>query len=204
MAEVRLDVKVHETSYVHPSALLEGNVDVGAWSRIEAGVVVVGDVTIGEHVTIYPNCVLRGTIEVGDYSQIYDCVCIEGGRGGPFRKWMASDQDEKTVLGEGAWVNHGASLHGAEVGAYAAIGLNASLNYGCRIGDDAVVTDGSACPLDMVVPANCVAEGVPAEIVRRDISDRDRIEILGLTVREGVPMMVADSDEFIRSAKAFS
>ncbi len=193
--------EVHATAYVHPSAVLEGDVRVGPWSRIEAGVVVTGNVTIGQHVTIYPNCVLRGTILVGDYAQIYDCVCIEGGRGGPFLKWMSSGDDEVTVLKEGAWVNHGASLHGSEVGAYAAIGLNACLNYGCRIGDDAIVADGSACPLDMVVPANCVAEGVPARVVRRDITDRDRIEILGLTVREGVPMMVADSDEFVRQAR---
>ena len=64
--------------------------------------------------------------------------------------------------------------------------LNACLDYDCRIGKGAIVTCGSACRMGMVVPDNCIAEGVPARVVREQITDKDRRELMGLVPREWV------------------
>ena len=57
--------KIAKTAYVHPSA------------------VIIGDVTIGEYTNIWPGAVLRGDLQpivVGDYTNIQDnvnCSCNE-------------------------------------------------------------------------------------------------------------------------------
>ena len=198
MTEIKPGINVHETAYVDPSATLQGNVTIGPWSRIAAGVVITGNVTIGEHTSIYCNTAIRGTVTIGDYVQIYDCVCIEGGRA-PNRG--TSGPGDRTILKRGAWINHGASLHGSQIGEYAAVGLNACLDYNCRIGDGAIVMNGSACRVNTVVPANCVAEGVPAKIVRENITDDDRLELIGLTIRSEAVLMAQGSDAFIKRMK---
>lgn len=198
MMQIKPGVNVHETAHVDPSAVLQGNVTVGAWSRIAAGVVITGNVTIGEHTTIYCNTAIRGTVQIGDYVQIYDCVCIEGGRAAG--RGTCKDGD-KAIIKDHAWVNHGATMHGSQIGEYAAIGLNACLDYNCRIGDGALVMNGSACRVDTVVPANCAVEGVPAKVIRESITDEDRLELIGLTISAETLLMAQGTDSFLKRAK---
>ncbi len=202
MAQPEFRIKIHETAYVDPTVILQGNITVGPWSRIKAGTVILGNVTIGEHTTIHCNVAIRTgmkEIKIGNYVQIYDSVCIEGGR--PANRGSAGPQGDQTIIKDWAWVNHGAVLHGSEIGEGAVLGLNATLDYACKIGDGAVVANGSACPFATVVPDNCVAEGVPARIVRRDITDEDRLRMFGLIPREDAIIMAQTSDAYIKEMK---
>ncbi len=178
-------VCIHRTADVDPSVILRGNVTVGEYTVIGPGTVIVGDVTIGHHSLVQCNVVIRGRNAIGNYVHIYDSVCIEQGRPAKAGGSAAEVPDESVIDDEG-WINHGATMHGSRIGRGAVLGLNAALDYDCRIGAGAIVTDGSACYVGTVVPANCIAEGVPARIVQRDITDQDRIRIMGLVPREWV------------------
>ena len=112
------------------------------------------------------------------YTSIYDLVNIEGGR--PY-----DETGDRSIIGDGAWINHGATMHGCEIGDGAAIGINAALDYHCQIGEGAIVANGTACPVGFVLPANCIAEGVPAAVVKSDITDGQRQEWLGRPREEG-------------------
>jgi carbonic anhydrase/acetyltransferase-like protein (isoleucine patch superfamily) len=173
------DIELHETARVHPSAVLEGRVRVGPYTFVGAGTVITGDVEMGHHSLVQCNVVIRGTNRIGNYVHIYDLVCIEGGRpaqvGG-----SAAEEPDRSVIEDEAWINHGATMHGSRVGRGAVLGLNAALDYDCRIGAGAIVTDGSACPIGTVVPPRCVADGVPARIVQREITDEDLVRIMGV------------------------
>jgi len=188
--EKKFSYDIDETAYVDPSAVLLGNVKIGKWSIVMAGTVIVGDAKIGDYTTIYCNCAIRGGVEIGNYAHIYDNCCLEVGRTG-----------DRLTIHDKAWVNHGATLHGSEVGEYAAIGLNASLDYASKVEDGAIVTNGSAVPLGMVVPKNCVASGVPAKIVQRDITEEDRRKILGLSLELWIPIMTYNTKRYIMSKK---
>ncbi|MHC4481557.1 MAG: gamma carbonic anhydrase family protein [Planctomycetota bacterium] len=183
MAAAGTNLSIHQTASVHPSAVLEGKVTVGPYTAIGAGVVITGEVTIGHHSLVQCNTVIRGRNSIGNYVHIYDCVCIEQGRPAGEGSSTAEVPD-RSVIEDYGWINHGATMHGAQVGEGAVVGLNASLDYNTRVGAGAIVADGSACPVDFEVPANCLAEGVPARIVQRDITDEDRRRIMGLVPRQ--------------------
>jgi phenylacetic acid degradation protein len=171
------EIKIHPTTYVHPSAILEGTITIGKYCRIGAGTIIDGTVTIGDYTTIFLNNAIRGWgIKIGSYVNIFDNANIESGRNG----------EEAAFIGDYCWINHGCVMHGTKVGHTAVIGMNAAMNYGCTVGDGAIVMEGSACPVNFVLPDNAVAQGVPAKIIRENITDADREELCGLVPKQWV------------------
>ncbi len=173
------EVRIGEACFIAAGAMLSGQISIGDGTLIGERTVLTGDISVGDHTSILVNVVIRGTNGIGSYVCIYDLVNIEGGR--PY-----DETGDRSIIGDSAWINHGATMHGCEIGEGAAVGINASLDYHCQIGKGAIVANGSACPVGMVVPQNCIAEGVPAQIVKRNIADEDRRERLGLLPREWV------------------
>jgi carbonic anhydrase/acetyltransferase-like protein (isoleucine patch superfamily) len=172
-------MNIDPTADIHPSVILQGKVTVGAYTKIDCGTIITGDVTIGHHTLIRCNVTIRGTNKIGDYTHIYDNVCIEGGR--PARVGSSRAQvPDKSVIGDGCWINHGATMHGTTIGDGGAVGLNACCDYNTAIGSGAVLANGSATHVDQVIGDNCFAEGVPAVITKRNITEQDRLEYFGL------------------------
>jgi len=62
---------------IHPSAVIEGVIHLGAGSRILPGVFVEGNVVIGANCKIGPNCYLRGSTSIGDDCHIGQAVEIK-------------------------------------------------------------------------------------------------------------------------------
>jgi len=61
-----------------------------------------------------------------------------------------------------------------------AVCLNACCDYNTRLEEGAVLANGSATRVGQIIPANCLAQGVPAVVVQRDLDDDDRRAIFGL------------------------
>ena len=168
-------IKIHPTAEIHPTVLLEGNVTIGEFTKIESGTIISGDVTIGHHTFIRCNVVIRGRNTIGNYVHIYDNVCIERGR-----PPEAAEVPDQSIIGDYCWVNHGATMHGTQIADGGAVGLNACCDYNTRIGKGAVLANGSATHCGQVIPDNCFAQGVPAKIVKENITDDDRKDYFGL------------------------
>jgi carbonic anhydrase/acetyltransferase-like protein (isoleucine patch superfamily) len=212
MSETRADLKIGKNSYVHPSAVVEGRVTIGEWSWVAAGAMLKGDVTIGNgtyigersmlsgeitvggHTLIQMGVVIRGKNTIGDYVNIYDLVNIEGGR-----PWGHHDSKDQSVIGNKGWVNHGATMHGSQIGEEAAVGINTALDYNTVVGKGAIVTNGSATSVNTVIPENCIAQGVPAEVVKENITDQERIDLMGLVPAEWVMVEADGIMSFVRS-----
>jgi len=145
--------------------------------------VITGHVTIGHHTLVRCNVVIRGRNTIGNYTHIYDSVCIEGGRPAQVGSSRAEVPD-RSIIGDGCWINHGATMHGTQMSDGSAVGLNACCDYNTRLGKGAVLANGSATHVDQVIAANCFAEGVPAVIVQENITDADLIAYFGLVPRE--------------------
>ena len=171
--------KIHPTADIHHSVILKGQVTVGAYTRIDAGTVLTGKVTIGHHTLIRCNVTVRGNVSIGNYTHIYDNVCIEGGR--PANLWSTTNEEpDQAIIGDYCWVNHGATMHGTRMADRSAVNLNACCDYNTRLGEGAVLANGSATQVDQVIPANCFAEGVPAIVTKENITDNDREDYFGL------------------------
>ena len=179
MAQKESGINIHPTADVHPSVILEGKVTVGPYTKIDIGTIITGNVTIGHHTLIRCNVTIRGTNKIGNYTHIYDNVNIEGGRPAKVGSSRAEVPDT-SVIGDGCWINHGATMHGTQVADCGAIGLNACCDYNTRIGKGAILANGSATHVDQIIPDNSFVEGVPAAVKKENITDEDRLDYFGL------------------------
>jgi carbonic anhydrase/acetyltransferase-like protein (isoleucine patch superfamily) len=125
---------------IHPSVILGGKVAVGAFTKIDSGTVLTGNITIGHHTLIRRNTVIRGTNVIGNYTHIRDNVNIEGGRPAKVGGSKAQTPD-RSLIGGGCWINHGATVHGARI-------ADGACDYNTHIGKGAILANGSATHVD--------------------------------------------------------
>ncbi len=136
---------VHPTAFVHPTAVL------------------IGDVIIGEGCLVGPNAVLRGDIgrlEMKKGSNIQDtCVvhCFPG---------------KDVVVEEDGHVGHGAVLHGCRVGRNALIGMNAVLMDDVVVGENSIVGALAFVKEGTEIAPNTLVAGTPAKVIR-ELSDQE-------------------------------
>jgi carbonic anhydrase/acetyltransferase-like protein (isoleucine patch superfamily) len=140
VAEYELDgrrPRVHPDAFVAPTAVLIGDVDVGARASIWFGVVLRGD---------------QATIVVGAGSNVQDNAVIHCAEGMP------------TTIGENVTVGHLACLEGCVVEDGAVVGVGAIMLQRSRLGAGAMLAAGAVLPEGREVPASHLAAGVPAEV----------------------------------------
>jgi carbonic anhydrase/acetyltransferase-like protein (isoleucine patch superfamily) len=126
--------------------------------------VVVGRVTIGRAASVWYGAVLRADddeIVIGPECNIQDLCC------------MHVDAGEPAVLEERVSLGHHATVHGAQVGAGALIGMGAVVLGGARVGAGTLVAAGSVVRPGTSVPAGVLFAGVPGRVVR-ELTDADR------------------------------
>jgi len=130
---------VHPSAFVHPLAVL------------------IGDVRVGRSVYVGPGAVLRGdwgSVVVKDGCNIQEnCV-------------VHSFPGATAVLEENAHIGHGAVLHGAHIGRNVLIGMNAVVMDNAVIGENTIVGALTLIPSEAVVPAGKVVGGNPFAILR--------------------------------------
>ena len=130
---------VDPTAFVHPSAVL------------------IGDVLVGPGCYVGPSASLRGDfgrIDVRANANLQDCCVMHGFPG------------TDTVVEEAGHIGHGAILHGCVVARNALVGMNAVVNDNAVIGESAIVAAMAFVKAGMVVPPRTLVAGVPAKVVR--------------------------------------
>jgi len=138
---------VNPNSFVHPDAVL------------------IGDVVIGPDCYIGPNASIRGDfgrIVIGAGCNVQDC-CV-----------MHSFPGNECVIEDWGHVGHAAVLHGCHVGENALIGMNSCVMDGAVVGESAIVAAMAFVKAGAEIPARSLAAGSPARVLRQ-LSD-DKIE----------------------------
>jgi carbonic anhydrase/acetyltransferase-like protein (isoleucine patch superfamily) len=133
-------------AYVHPDAVIIGNVQLAAGSSVWPGAVLRGD---------------HGLIRIGDRTSIQDGTIIH------------TTRDWPTMIGADCVVGHRAHLEGCVVEDGCLIGSGSLVLNRARVGAGAVVAAAALIREDMVVPPGALAVGVPAAI-REDAGLRQR------------------------------
>jgi len=130
-------------------------IDVTAFVHPQA--VVIGDVLIGPGCYVGPGASLRGDfgrIVLGTGCNVQDC-CV-----------LHSFPAHETRLDENAHIGHGAVLHGCTVRRGALIGIGAILMDDVVVEEEAFVGAASFVRAGFVVPRRTLVTGVPARVVR--------------------------------------
>src|SRR5690242_11799112 len=131
---------VHPSAFVHPSAVL------------------IGDVIVGPRAYIGPCASLRG-----DFGRIV----VEAGANIQDHCMLHGFPGKDTVVGAEATVGHGAILHGCVVRRGALIGMNCVVNDNAEIGEHAVVAALAFVKAEARIPARALAAGIPAKVMRQ-------------------------------------
>ena len=130
---------VDPTAFVHPTAILIGDVIVGPGCYVAPGASLRGDF---------------GRIILERGSNVQDCCVMHGFPG------------TATVVEEDGHIGHGAILHGCIVRKNAMVGMNAVVMDEAVIGESAIVAACAFVKAGMVVPPRSLAVGTPAKVLR--------------------------------------
>lgn len=136
---------VDPSAYVHPTAVLIGDVIVGAHCYIGPCACLRGDfgrIVIGPGANVQDNCVLHGF------------------------------PDQATVVEKNGHIGHGAVLHGCVVRRDALVGMNAVVMDEAEVGAQAIVAACAFVPAGMQVPPRTLVAGTPAR-PKRLLSDAE-------------------------------
>lgn len=136
---------VDPTAFVHPSAVL------------------IGDVIVGPGVFIGPCASLRGDfgrLVIGPGANFQDCCIMHGFPG------------KDTVVEENGHIGHGAVLHGCVIRRNALVGMNSVIMDNAVVGESAIVAAQSFVKAAMEIPARTLAAGVPAKVMR-ELSEQE-------------------------------
>ncbi|MDC9719610.1 MAG: phenylacetic acid degradation protein PaaY [Gammaproteobacteria bacterium] len=136
---------VDPSAYVHPTAVL------------------IGDVIIGQGCYVGPNAVLRGDfgrIVLKQGSNIQD-TCV-----------MHSFPGKDCVIERDGHIGHGAVLHGCHIGRNALVGMNAVVMDGAVIGDESLVAATAFVKSGFECAPRSLLAGSPAS-VKRPLSEQE-------------------------------
>jgi len=126
-------------AFVHPEAVLIGDVTVEAGCYVGAGAVLRGDI---------------GSIRIGRGSNFQENGVIH------------TYPDKATILHPNSHVGHSAILHGCEICSNVLVGMRAIVADGVKINPNCMIGAGSFVPFGTEIPANSVVVGSPAKVIK--------------------------------------
>ena len=135
---------VDPTAFVHPSAVL------------------IGDVIVGPGVYIGPLASLRGDfgrIVMKRGSNVQDSCVIHG--------TLQND----TIVEEDGHIGHAAVLHGCHIGRNVLVGMNAVVMDGANVGESSIIGAMAFVSKGMEIPPRSLVTGAPAR-VQRELSEQ--------------------------------
>ena len=140
--------QVPSDSFVHPNAVL------------------IGDVKIGHECLIAPGVSIRadfGPVTIGDRSSVQDNAVIHVYPG------------SQVVIENDVTIAHGVILHDVNIKARCVIGIGAIVLFNAICEEDVFVSFGSLVPKEMHIPAGKIVAGNPAKIKYDATEDQKQI-----------------------------
>lgn len=131
-------------------------IDASAW--VHGSAHVIGDVEIGAESSVWFNAVLRGDvhrIRLGARTNVQDRATLHVTRG----EWP-------TLVGDDVTVGHAAILHGCSIGDRCLVGIGAIVLDGAEIEADCLIAAGALVTPRTRISAGHLAMGSPAKVVR--------------------------------------
>lgn len=131
--------KISKTTYVHPQAVIIGDVEIGDYCFVGAGAVLRGDfgkIRIGDGTSIQDNCILHG------------------------------DLGETLLINDNVIIGHGAILHDAIINSFVLVGMNAILLNKVICEDHVLIAAASVVKEGFHIPSNVLVAGNPAKVIK--------------------------------------
>ncbi|WP_462156794.1 gamma carbonic anhydrase family protein [Pseudoalteromonas sp. GB56] len=144
---------VHESAYIHESA------------------VIVGDVEVAEDASIWPLVAARGDVNfmrIGKRSNIQDGTVLHLTRAS-----SSNPEGYPLIIGEDVTVGHKAMLHGCTLGDRILVGMGAIIMDNVVVEDDVIIGGGSLVPPNKRLESGYLYVGSPVKQAR-PLNDSER------------------------------
>lgn len=131
--------RIDPSAFVHPAA------------------VIIGDVTLGPLTSVWPTVVMRGdinSIEVGEGSNVQDGTIVH----------LADDYGVK--IGKYVTIGHKAMIHACTIEDECLIGMSATILDGAIIGARSIIGAGAVVTGGTIVPPGSMVLGMPGKVVK--------------------------------------
>lgn len=151
---------IHKTAFIHPQAVVTGNVIIGR------------DVYIG------PGAALRG-----DWGEII----IEDGCNVQENCTLHMFPGKSVVLHESAHIGHGAIIHGALIGRNSMIGMNSVLMDDVVIGEECIVGALAFVKAGTIFESRSLIVGNPAKIIKMVSDEMIAWKTMGTKLYQQLP-----------------
>src|SRR5699024_7975094 len=161
---------VHESSFVHPLAVVIGNVIIGKKCYIGPGAVIRGDwgeIILKDGVNVQENC----TIHVFPGKSV--------------------------TLEESAHVGHGAIIHGGHIGENCMVGMNAVVMDDADIGKESIIGAMAFVKAETKIPPRSLVVGSPAKVIRQVPDEMIAWKTAGTRLYQRLPADCHDSLEAV-------
>lgn len=157
---------VHPTAFVHPQAVITGNVIIGRDVYVGPGAAIRGDwggIILKDGCNVQENCTIH----------MFPGITI--------------------TLHEGAHIGHGAIVHGATVGRNVLVGMNAVLMDEAQIGDESIIGALTFVNAGMKIPPRSLVVGNPAKIIKQVSDEMIAWKTKGTALYQQLPRECYDS-----------
>lgn len=133
-------MKISESSSIHPTVVIEGEVEIGPSVEIGPFCLIKGPVKIGERSILASHCVIQGPVEIGKNNRI-NPHCIIGTE--PESRGQQSSGKirigDGNILTEQSVITHGTTPEGTQVGNHNYFLSNVHISHDCVLGNNITV-----------------------------------------------------------------
>jgi phenylacetic acid degradation protein len=157
---------VDPSAYVHPQAVITGNVIIGKDVYIGPGAMLRGDwggIHVGDGCNVQENCVIH----------MFPGVIVR--------------------LEEGAHIGHGACIHGARIGKNCLIGIHSVVLDRVDLGDESIVGAMTLLTEGMQIPPRSLVVGTPGKIIRQVSEEMLRWKTEGTELYQRLPQAMKET-----------
>ncbi|MBV6751591.1 gamma carbonic anhydrase family protein [Pseudomonas chlororaphis] len=144
---------------------------LGERAFVDRSAVVIGDVEIGADSSIWPLTVIRGDmhrIRIGQRTSVQDGCVLHITHAGPF-----NPEGFPLLIGDDVTIAHKVMLHGCTVGSRILIGMGSIVMDGAVIEDEVIVGAGSLVPPGKILESGFLYVGSPVKQARA-LTDKER------------------------------
>ena len=141
--------KISELAYIDPRATVIGNVEIGDYSSLWAGVIIRGDDT---------------KITIGNCTNIQEGTIIH------------SPYNFKVKIGDNVTIAHGCIIHACELESFSCVSVGGTVFDGASIGTGSIVDSRAFVPEGVRIPPRTLVHGNPGRPVRL-ITDNELAQV---------------------------
>jgi len=157
---------IHESSFIHPLAAVTGNVIIGKDCYIGPGAALRGDwgkIIIEDGCNVQENCIIH---------------MFPGGT---------------VLLKSAAHIGHGAIIHGATIGKYSLVGMNAVIMDNVELGEESIIGALTFIKQDEKLPARSLVAGNPGKIIKQVTDEMLAWKTEGTKLYQSLPKEMFES-----------